>query len=303
MSQTIIQLNDYIDEGYTLPEILDTATKTLVIDWFGDRSLIKETFDKYFERSCNVHYPYYEQMLRIDPTVSKYDWFVDNYLERQVKGTDTGTTTTTAAGTVNRKQTTTGTDSGTTTTTGAQTTSGTTTSSDSGTTTDTTANSTAAEHVERAEPMSAEYTTTATAGTLTAGEVSISDLKGGMISPEILNPSGTAQDRTQGLTGNTGTSSNSGSTTNSQTVNDNNTVTNDIERTGTNQDDTNTSDNSSTTNDSDHLTQEIATGRNEDLPTLIDKARITISHSMAWFWLYHELDKCFLCVYDDYEEE
>lgn len=299
MAQTIILLNEYIDQGYSLPAVLDDATKSLVVDWFGDRALVKETFDKYFERSCNAHYPYYKQMLRIDPTISQYDWFVDNYLERQTTGKDSSTATTT--GTNSR----TGSSTNESTTEGSGTNSSTTDSSNTNSNTnhvqDITAGATAADHQERSQPMSSSYTALQGDSTMSAGTLVINDLTSGMAAPDILNPSGSAQDRNRSTGAEDSTTTDSGSDTGHSTTSGSHSDKSTTSGSGT----TNESEtvNNTVSNDRDNTTQEIATGRNEDLPTLIDKARATISRSMAWFWLYHELDKCFLCVFDDYDTE
>lgn len=80
-------------ENNTVPSVLDDATATLIEEWFGNRYVTKY-FDRYFTRACNLNYAYYRQLLRIDPTISDFDWLVDNYLEIQTNesGTDSETT-------------------------------------------------------------------------------------------------------------------------------------------------------------------------------------------------------------------
>ena len=77
---------EMIDNGeYTFPEVVDEATQGLLEDFFGLRIPTKH-FERFFDRDLNLIYPYYTEMLRIDPTSIEVDWFVQNYLEREVKG-------------------------------------------------------------------------------------------------------------------------------------------------------------------------------------------------------------------------
>lgn len=71
---------------------LAEATRENIMDWFGLRQIVPH-FDIFMSRVINRSYPYYVQLLRIDPTKSNFDWLVDNYLERQTTGTENGKTT------------------------------------------------------------------------------------------------------------------------------------------------------------------------------------------------------------------
>lgn len=70
---------------YTFPEVVDEATQGLLEDFFGLRIPVRH-FERFFDRDLNLLYPYYREMLRIDPTSIEVDWFVQNYIEREVKG-------------------------------------------------------------------------------------------------------------------------------------------------------------------------------------------------------------------------
>lgn len=90
------------DNSYTLPtvskldtaeqEVLDTATRANIEAWFQLRQIVPH-FDVFFQRALNTAYPYYVELLRVDPSVSSFDWLVDNYVERQTASTDDTTRT------------------------------------------------------------------------------------------------------------------------------------------------------------------------------------------------------------------
>ena len=104
MNETYVTFSDYRENGYNMPDSIDYATQQLIDDWFGARYVLNKNFVRFFERALNLHYPYYQQLLRIDPSVSQYDWFVERYLERELSKaitengtsnkTDNATTTT-----------------------------------------------------------------------------------------------------------------------------------------------------------------------------------------------------------------
>lgn len=314
---TITTLEKYEAAGYELPDVLDDATKTLIDDWFGTRYLVKEHFDRYMKRQCNLDFPRYLQLLRIDPVSASYDWFVDNYLERQVisknTGTDTKTGKTTTSGTTGR--TTSGSsktendflDTLTHDTTVADTNES--TVNDTAISKNVSMANNAHDGVARVAPMSAEYTAVDASGTdtITDGENSISiSYPGGMVSPAILNPSSSEQSREHNENGainnNSGkhTTSGSGSHTTTGTESTSrggtgNTTTSGSES-GTTSGSSETDD--TTSHDADGKTQEIATGRNEDLGALIAKAAGVIRGTSAWIWFRDELDKCFIQCYN-----
>lgn len=109
-----------LEAGYKIPEVVDGATQTLIKDWFGLR-YTPDNFEIYFDRACKLYYPYYMQLLRLDATVTDYDWFVSHYLERQTDTTNktessrntekNSKTETTRDGSTNSTSTTEGTDS------------------------------------------------------------------------------------------------------------------------------------------------------------------------------------------------
>lgn len=90
-----VTFEDYINGDYNFvwPDIVsnDTVVQNVISDWFGLRIVPDtEKFQRFFNRKLEECYPYYQQLLRIDPTISNFDWLVENYLERQTVGTEAG---------------------------------------------------------------------------------------------------------------------------------------------------------------------------------------------------------------------
>ena len=68
---------------YVFPEYVDEATQQLLVNRFSIRRCPKN-FDRLFTLDLDVYYPQYLKMLRVDPKTTDIDWFVQNYMERQV---------------------------------------------------------------------------------------------------------------------------------------------------------------------------------------------------------------------------
>lgn len=91
----------------------DETVQKAVYDWFKYRYIGFSDADKFLgilRRNVKINYPMYLQKLRIEPGVSKYDWLVSEYRERQLKSNGNSssettrgndTVTTTKNGTVN----------------------------------------------------------------------------------------------------------------------------------------------------------------------------------------------------------
>lgn len=125
---TQMTLNDCVDLGYDKTELCDEATWAAIVEWFGLRR-VQPNFDRYFSRALKLHYPHYLELVRIEPSVAEYDWFVENYKEQQTtldgrkqktiageksttkSGTNGGTVTVTGTGGNTRTLNTTDTDS------------------------------------------------------------------------------------------------------------------------------------------------------------------------------------------------
>ena len=77
---------EMIDNGeYVFPVTVDQATAELLEEVFGLRIPVRH-FERFFDRDLDLVYPYFKEMLRIDPTSIKLDWFVQHYVEREIKG-------------------------------------------------------------------------------------------------------------------------------------------------------------------------------------------------------------------------
>lgn len=66
----------------------DETVEKAVFDWFRYRYIGFEDPNKFLvilQRNVAINYPIYKQKLRIEPGVSKYDWLVSEYRERQLK--------------------------------------------------------------------------------------------------------------------------------------------------------------------------------------------------------------------------
>lgn len=88
---------EIINEGYTYPSVVDETTQCIITSFFCYREISSnKKFVTWFNRELLLNYPYYLQQLRIDPSVSDYDWFVENYMERELKHTGSNDSTSTA---------------------------------------------------------------------------------------------------------------------------------------------------------------------------------------------------------------
>lgn len=326
---------------FTIPEIsgidesIPTATRALIEDWFNARRVLNYNFPEFLQREINLNYPYYIELLRIDPSVSDFDWFVDNYNEREIirSGNDTDTTDTTDTTTRKGREVFTKTGAINRTRSGneVEAIAGTETDTQSGTEKDTTKNATAAQSMDRQtaftrqSPMSAEYSTSGSVGetALTvgaAGEVyTIGTPSDSYNRPNILNPTGTSDGMTESASVNEGATETTHEYTDRKTTREYNGRTN--TRTYNNVTDAEsytdykeeriqgdgagaeipteeTKHGGTVTHGHDTTDHEISTGRNQNPANLLDAARAYIMKSRAWLWFYDKLNDCFLNVYE-----
>lgn len=264
----------YLDHNFEISSDIDEATQQLIKDWFEDRRCPYK-FEKYFNRKLALSYKYYLEKLRLDPTVSSFDWFVENYRE--------DLTELVFDRTVDNDTTSTGTGSQTSTNSSSNTT----TTSDSTTEATKTDGDARQIGVGRSAPMNASWpwedTNEFSNRGLAAGEVTMTSNDGaGIANPHITNPS-SVQDSfnmTKAVGENkrtgSGTSSSTGSGTGSITSTDSTSSQNDISEHSENQ------------------RKQIITGRNNKLSEMIEEASRCIEKSSAWIWLYDELQECFM---------
>lgn len=78
--------------------------KATILDWFQFREVVDDDkFPVFFKRKLNLVYNHYLELLRLEPGMAKYDWFVSDYHETQVnmKGKVKNTTSSTSSNTSN----------------------------------------------------------------------------------------------------------------------------------------------------------------------------------------------------------
>lgn len=273
---------------FEYPLAIDNATEDLIYQYFKLRRCKgDEPFKLWFVRTLSMHYPYYQELLRVDPTVSKYDWFVEYYSENQSVGKTTCANTESG----NAVRTNNGSSESSTISTG-------TSHSDDETTSDSlTGGFARGGALSKANPMSASYTAEEmkahASDSMTIGDNKLSgygknfpnmDIKNPTTASDTLTTNETAVNDKSSATGNT-SHAEQGNTTSKHSA----------------QDTTNTASERNATNDS--LTQSVTSGRNQLPSDVIMKAKAAIASTTAWDYLYSKLDKCFLSCYDYDDEE
>lgn len=83
--------SEILEEGYEYPEYIPQELCNVITSWYQFRHVCDdEKFQAFFNRVLFRDYDRYEQLLRIDPTVSDYDWLVQTYRERMLERSTTG---------------------------------------------------------------------------------------------------------------------------------------------------------------------------------------------------------------------
>ena len=301
-----------LDEGYQYPITIDTATQQTITDWFQFRRVAdNDKFVAWFNRVLLLNYPYYRQLLRIDPSASSFDWLIANYQEREsitdVKSNQSGTTSVTGTTINNGTNETVSSSSGTSNTT----------SQNEGTTKDETTGSTTGNNqgydrqtgLSRVSPMSADYTAddmrARNTDKITVGDQTISGYAKGMPRADITNPSATSDTLTENGTLSSGTNKSTtiGTTTANGTTNTTDTTTGNITGTTSNTATNNASTTDKKSNDTNAVVHDITSGRSTPIADLLSQARGYILQSKAWVFLYESLDRCFCQSYLESEGE
>lgn len=284
MNQTFQQI---LNNGYTFPTDIDKPTQELIKEWFQYRQVADNNkFIPWFNRSLNLNYPYYRQLLRIDPTVSNYDWLIENYKESLYNSEKTGKSK--GSDLQTNKQDITGT-------------------SDINTSvnSETTGESNTKDNIQgfnrdsslsRVAPMSQEYTveeiTARNSENISVGGETITGYATGFPNLNIQNPTTTGDTLNKH-----GTVSQNQNTESSTTKNTSVTSSSDNRTT------TNNNTSSKQTEETESLQNtSIESGRNVNIAELLEKAKSFILSSKAWDFLYKELDKTFLQVYEESED-
>lgn len=83
--------SEVLQEGYTYPSFIPPELQTVITSWYQFRNVCDdEKFGAMFDRVLNRDYDRYEELLRIDPTISDYDWLVQRYRERLLERVNNG---------------------------------------------------------------------------------------------------------------------------------------------------------------------------------------------------------------------
>lgn len=284
MNQTFQQI---LNNGYTFPTDIDEPTQELIKEWFQYRQVADNNkFIPWFNRSLNLNYPYYRQLLRIDPTVSNYDWLIENYKESLYNSEKTGKSK--GSDLQTNKQDITGT-SDINTSVNSETTG-------ESNTKDNTQGFNRDSSLSRVAPMSQEYTveeiTARNSENISVGGETITGYATGFPNLNIQNPTTTGDTLNKN-----GTVSQNQNTESSMTKNTSVTSSSDNRTT------TNNNTSSKQTEETESLQNtSIESGRNVNIAELLQKAKSFILSSKAWDFLYKELDKTFLQVYEESED-
>lgn len=284
MNQTFQQI---LNNGYTFPTDIDEPTQELIKEWFQYRQVADNNkFIPWFNRSLNLNYPYYRQLLRIDPTVSDYDWLIENYKESLYNSEKTGKSK--GSDLQTNKQDITGT-SDINTSVNSETTG-------ESNTKDNTQGFNRDSSLSRVAPMSQEYTveeiTARNSENISVGGETITGYATGFPNLNIQNPTTTGDTLNKN-----GTVSQNQNTESSTTKNTSVTSSSDNRTT------TNNNTSSKQTEETESLQNtSIESGRNVNIAELLQKAKSFILSSKAWDFLYKELDKTFLQVYEESED-
>lgn len=291
---------EMIDAGYEYTDFCDEATEKALNSWFYFRR-VQPRFIQYFQRKLSIIYPRYRQMLRIDPIASDYDWFVENYLEKQTvnamaengssskESESTGSNRTTDETTKSMfdgntrtyNEANVGSNSGASETNSSNTEN----SSTTGLTTET----------QKSNPMSNSITGNRTAN----GK--------GMAWSEIINPTSSAAN----LSDESGSVQSSGVDRTSSSGTNRNDHTGTVTDAGSGSENSNGERNSTNSNvlnesitdgkERESVEQSVLKGRDRPLPEIIENASRVIQETNAFEYLTDELDLCFMSCIDEEE--
>ena len=297
---TQMTLNDCVDLGYDKTELCDEATWAAIVEWFGLRR-VQPNFDRYFSRALKLHYPHYLELVRIEPSVAEYDWFVENYKEQQTtldghkQKTIAGEKSTTKSGTNGGTVTVTGTDGNT------RTLNTTDTDSASGTDGHTGSNSSNSSDVERttdamrAAPMSASISGTRSGSAGTASK--------SMAWSDITNPTQTEDNLHDSAHNESGSDSYSDTHSSSDEAHHTGTITDSGSKSQlttnalTHSETLSGTEEGTITDTSDSVARTILKGRDKGIAELLVAAKDAILETESFEWLCGKLDTCFMQLF------
>lgn len=314
----------------TYPTSVDDPTKVLIFDWFQYREVCdNEKFNSFFNRTLNASMRKYRELLRIQPgevldfdgveQVVTYDWLVQNYREMQHTINEEGMSSETNIGdnNVSRESLSTGTKIGS--VVGEDVTDRDTTStssslgegSSSASSSDQAANASATSHsgedasddktLSKSAPQSISYSgVTGMPTTLDwtyPGAQSEAKHTGSDSSDDTSSASSMGSSASSSANENSGAAAGAG--TEDTTFNTSRDTTDADSRVDTSSESGDNSGSRSGVTAHDSIAREISNGRSLDIATLLDNAKNFILGSSAWDYLYGQLDKLFISIYND----
>lgn len=269
---------DLIAQGYKKPNCVDAMTWEMLQDWFAMRRIIPN-FVFYFERALKLHFPYYRELLRVDPSVSQYDWFIEEYNESYSEDLIATESKTEGHSTHDDGE-------------NGQSTSN---SVSTGSSNNTNVNKASGENRNivqaRNNPMSVSYTQGdirdfSSYKPTVDGESVGQGIGHGIANPMMVNPSATTDEFDR--------NNNVSKDQNQAAYSDNNTGSSNFVTTRSGS----ATDNNNQKINSDNVKASINSGRHELPANVIAGARSTIMASESWNWFYRQMDKCFYQCYN-----
>lgn len=294
---TEMTFQDLLNDGYDKTSLCDSPTWTIICDFFQFRR-VQPRFDAFFTRALKKAYPRYEQLLRVDPTITDYDWFVENYreMERRNNGSSTLTRedshTITKSGLNGGSVTVTGTTGNTRTLNTEDSTTHSSTDGHTGTDSRNTVVGDRNTETYRESPMSANLT-----GSRSGNDQS-------QTWDDITNPTSsrdhleTGKTTESGSDGYTDTHSGTDTTTDTGTITDAGSKSQQTTNNLTHSENVSDSVTGESTNEREDLTRSILKGRDRSIAELLQKSFDAIQDSNAVDWLLKELEPCFMQCLD-----
>ena len=273
-------LKTLISEGYRLPTVLDAATRELIKTWFNNRYVVDTA---YLDREIELHYPYYLEMLKVDPTMNTVDWYIEILSNRDVESANSNESVTSTESTKAHEGS----------LTTARTSSGT---SNHSSQTDSADNSAARDTTQmRSNPMSASYTSgneNEFAGNVSVGgQYSIRKPAQYIAAGHVLNPTATNDNFNENV------SASQSKDSGNESFNNSDNMTNTREATDTTNGSGTVTDNGSGT------VSETLSGRHQLPASVISGAMACIGASESWSWFMKQIDKGFMMIYNNDMEE
>lgn len=282
--------------------------KQTLNDWFQFREVVDdEKFPIFFARALNLYYNHYLELIRIEPGLAHYDWFVADYHETQ---TNTRTTTSSSGNSHSTGNNNGNSNTTNTTKDGREITNKTTHSGK-----DETTNTSDGTNENHEKTQNNNVAAQKTLPQDSSGVVSIKNnigsvgSSGNMVAVDTLQlkeleyASAFSEGSTESANNTNGTThdESKGSTTYGQVIDNTQSVTGDLVVENNNEnhsDNSSTTDTSSTGNTTGEM-RNISTGRTAmTAAAIIREAVPVIEATIAFSWLKEKLEPCFMAVYD-----